>query len=69
MTTILEILRSVINLFVDDEFLAVAWLAVVAVTVLLIVGFGVQPRLAGSLLFAGNVLVLVLSILRTAIRT
>ena len=69
MTTIMQILRSIIDLFLDDEFLAAGILAIVALTVLLVAGLGARPLLAGGVLFAGNVLVLVLSILRTARRT
>lgn len=69
MTTIVQILHSIIELFLDDEFLAAGILAIVAITVLLVIGLGARPLLAGSVLFAGNILVLVLSILRTARRT
>ena len=66
MTTIIEILRNVVGLFLDDEFLAIAVLVVVAMTSFLILGLGAQPWLAcGSLLF-GNVVVLIFGVLGTA---
>lgn len=63
-----EILRSLIGLFIDDEFMAIAVLAVVASVALLVLGFGIDPLIAGALLLAGNVVVLVMSALRTALR-
>jgi hypothetical protein len=66
MTTVIEILRNVLGLFLDDEFLAIAVLVVVAVTSFLILGLGAEPSLAGSFLLFGNVLVLIRSVVRTA---
>ncbi len=63
-----EVFRSLIGLFIDDEFMAIAVLAVVASVALLVLGFGVDPLVAGALLLAGNVVVLVISALRTALR-
>jgi hypothetical protein len=68
MTTIIEILRNVLGLFLDDEFLAIAVLVVVAVTSFLILGLGAQSSLAGGFLLFGNVVVLISSIVRTARR-
>jgi hypothetical protein len=68
MTTIVEILRNVLGLFLDDEFLAIAVLVIVAVTVFLILGLGAEPSLAGGFLLFGNVLVLIRSVVRTARR-
>jgi hypothetical protein len=64
----MEVFRSLIGLFIDDEFMAIAVLAVVASVALLVLGFGVDPLVAGALLLAGNVVVLVISALRTALR-
>lgn len=61
-----EIWRSLFGLFVDDEFLAVATLAVVAATAALIFGLGVQTLFAGGVLLVGNVAVLVIGTARTA---
>ena len=66
MTMIAEILSSVIGLFVDDEFLAVAVLAVVALSSLMIIGLAMEPLWAGAVLLGGNVLVLILGAVRTA---
>jgi hypothetical protein len=66
MNTLTEILRNVAGLFIDDEFLAIAVFAVVALTAFLTLFAGVSPLLAGAVLFGGNVLVLVLGVLRTA---
>ncbi|MBY0561407.1 hypothetical protein [Hyphomicrobium sp.] len=66
MKTIGEIFRSLIGLFLDDEFLAIAILGVVALTAFLAIGLEIQPRWAGSFLLIAIVLVLVGSVLRTA---
>jgi hypothetical protein len=66
MNTLTEILRNIVGLFIDDEFLAIAVFAVVALTGLLTLVIGVPPMFAGAVLFGGNVLVLVLGVLRTA---
>ena len=67
MTTILELLRGCVGLFVDDEFLAVAILAVVAATAFLMLVV-VQPLRAGAVLIIGTVSVLVIGEWRTASR-
>jgi hypothetical protein len=66
MTTIIDILRNVLGLFLDDEFLAIAVLVVVAVTSFLILGLGAQPSLAGGFLLFGNIVALTGSVVRTA---
>jgi hypothetical protein len=66
MTTIIEILRNVVGLFLDDEFLAIAVLVIVAVTAFLVLGLGAQPSLAGGFLLFGNIVVLIFGVVRTA---
>ncbi len=66
MSTLTEILRGIIGLFIDDEFLAIAVLAVVALTAVLMLVIGVPAEISGAFLFLGNVLVLVLGAMRTA---
>ena len=66
MKTLSEILRNVVGLFIDDEFLAIAVLAVVAVTAALMLVVGAPAEISGAFLFLGNVVVLVRGVLRTA---
>lgn len=66
MSTLTEILRGIIGLFIDDEFLAIAVLAVVALTAVLMLVIGVPAEISGAFLFLGNVLVLVFGAMRTA---
>lgn len=66
MSTLTEILRGFVGLFIDDEFLALAVLAVVALTAILMLVIGVPAEISGAFLFLGNVLVLVLGAMRTA---
>jgi hypothetical protein len=68
MTMISEIVRGLVGLFIDDEFLAVAILAVVAATAALIFILGAAPLVAGAFLLVGNIAVLVAGALRTANR-
>ena len=63
MNTALEILRSVVALFVDDAFLTIAILVVVAATAALI-SVGVQPLFGGGFLLLGNLIVLSASTMR-----
>jgi uncharacterized protein (DUF983 family) len=65
MRTITEIFRNVIGLFVDDGFLVIAILGVVALTAFLTLELGVRPSLAGAFLLLANVAVLAGSVLRT----
>jgi len=69
MTTIREIFRNLIGLFLDDEFLAIAILGVVALTAFLTLGLESQPWWAGAFLLVAIVLVLAGSVLRTARNT
>lgn len=69
MTAMREILHSLIGLFLDDEFMAIAILAVVAVTAFLTLGLEVPAQWAGAFLLLSMVLVLAGSVLRTARRT
>ncbi len=66
MTPLAEILNGVIGLFLDDEFLAVGVLAVVAIASLMTVCLGIEPIWAGAALLTGNVLVLIIGVVRTA---
>ena len=66
MRTIVEILRSLIGLFLDDEFLAIAIIGVVLMTALLVLVLGVQSAAAGCFLLGGNLAVLTASVLRAA---
>ena len=66
MTLLAEILNRVIGLFLDDEFLAIGVLAVVAIASLMTVGLGIEPIWAGAALLTGNVIVLIIGAVRTA---
>jgi hypothetical protein len=68
MNPLREILRGLVALFFDDELLALGVLFVVALTALLVLGLATEPLAAGTFLLAGNVLVLVLGVARTARR-
>ena len=59
------IVRELLGMFVDDEFLAIAVLAVVAAAALLILS-GMPPLIAGGVLLAGCIAVLVASVIRTS---
>jgi len=69
MTVVMQILRAFLGLFVDDEFLALGVLAVVALTALLMQVRDAQPLAAGSVLMGGLLLVLGLGVLRTVRRS
>ena len=56
--------RELLGLFIDDEFLAVAVLAVVALAASLILLFEAPPLLVGGMLLAGCIAVLMLSVIR-----
>lgn len=68
MNTIVDILRGLLGLFVDDELLAVGVLGVVAITAFLVTIVGTEPLAAGVVLLCGNVLVLIVGAVRTARR-
>jgi hypothetical protein len=58
------ILRELLGLFIDDEFLAVALLAVVALASSLILLAEAPPLLAGGMLLVGCLGVLTVSVIR-----
>ena len=60
------VLREIVGLFVDDGFLAVAILVVVAVAALIRYATGLGPMIAALALLGGCVLVLVVGVGRTA---
>lgn len=68
MNTIIDILRGLFGLFVEDELLAVSVLGVVGITAFLITIVGTEPLAAGAVLLCGNVLVLIAGVVRTARR-
>ena len=61
--------RELLGLFIDDEFLAVAVLAVVALASSLILLTEAPPLLAGGMLLVGCVGVLMLSVIRGTHKT
>jgi hypothetical protein len=68
VSTMHELLRGLLGLFVDDGVLALGVLAVVGVTALLIKALGVAPLVAGACLPLGMVLVLAAGAARAAAR-
>jgi len=62
MSVLSLIVRELIGMFIDDEFLAIAILAVVAATALLIFAFGAPPLVAGAVLPIGCIAVLLRSV-------
>jgi len=68
MTLIATIAKELIGLFVDDGSLAVAVLAWVGVISALVTLTGLNATLAGGLLFAGLIVVLIENVLRRAQR-
>jgi hypothetical protein len=69
MTVVMQILRAFLGLFVDDEFLALGILSVVAVPAVLMHVLDAQPLTAGAVLMAGLLLVLGIGVLRTVRRS
>ena len=69
MNAVIEILRGLAALFIDDELLAVGVLGVVGITAVLTTVVGTKPLTAGAVLLCGNVVVLMLGAIRTARRT
>ena len=59
-----SIAREVVGLFVEDGRLAVAILAWLALSVMVLPRFGPRTRMAGPALFAGLAAILVVSVLR-----
>jgi hypothetical protein len=68
MTTIKTIFRELFGLFVDDGSFAVAILALLAVVALLVHAALLDMDQAAVLLVAGNIMVLVESIVRKTVR-
>jgi hypothetical protein len=68
MNTVIEIIRGLVGLFVDDEMLAVGVLGVVGLTAFLVTIAGTDPLTAGAILLIGNLLVLIVGATRTARR-
>ena len=65
MESVRFVIRQAVGLFVDDEFLAVATLAVVGVVALIVHAVPRHATAAGGILLAGCVMVLVLGVWRT----
>ena len=65
----IEILRALLSLFVDDELIVVGVLGAVGLTALSLDVVGMEPLVAGGILLSANVLVLVAGVLRTARRS
>lgn len=68
MSVLRMIWKSLIGLFVDDEFLAIAIVLVVALASGLILLVGVPPLVGGGFLLLGCVAALALGVRRTAFR-
>ena len=68
MKTVVEIVHSVVGLFVDDGFLTIAILVVVAATATLMLSIGLEPLIGGGFLLLGSLIVLVASAVRTGQR-
>lgn len=66
MNAFFPIVRELLGMFVDDEFLAVAILAVVAVAAVLIFGIGASPFAAGGVLLFGCIAVLLYSVFKAS---
>lgn len=69
MNVVRMVWKSLIGLFIDDEFLAIAIVLVVAVTSGLILLIEVPPLVGGGFLLLGCVAALALGIRRTIIRS
>ncbi len=68
MNVLALILHEVVGLFIDDEFMAIAVLAVVAVAAALSVLLPGWPLVVGGILIVGCVAVLVVSALRAGLK-
>jgi hypothetical protein len=66
MTFLKTAIREVFGLFVDDEFLAAATLAVIGVTAIAVDGAGVDTLVGAALLLGGCLIVLAAGVWRTA---
>jgi uncharacterized membrane-anchored protein len=66
MNLLKSLARETIGLFIEDEFLAIATLAVVGVTAFVIKTMATDPVIAGFILLGGCVVVLVAGVWHTA---
>lgn len=66
MSLLKKVLRGIVALFVDDEFLAFATLIVVGVAALIIKTSAADVATAGVTLLGGSIGVLMLGVWRTA---
>jgi CBS-domain-containing membrane protein len=64
MSGLVEILRGIAKLFIEDEFLAVGIVAVVGLAAVLVVAAPKHPFIAGLELVGGNIAVLVAGTMR-----
>lgn len=64
MSTLKMILRELLGLFIDDQFLAIAILAVVALAAALAFLLSAPPLLTGTTLLVGCIAVLAGSVVR-----
>ncbi len=64
MNVLILIFKEIVGMFIDDEFLAIAVLIVVAVAAALAYGAQMSSTAVGATLFAGCVAVLVGSVWR-----
>jgi hypothetical protein len=68
MKTLIEILRGLAGLFVDDEWLVLGVLFVVGLVAFLVIVVDAKPQTGGVVLLCGNILVLIGGAVRTARR-
>jgi hypothetical protein len=68
VTSLLAVLRDVTGLFVDDGWLALAILGVVAVAAIVAALTPDVPLLSGAILLLGNLCVLLVNVIRAAQR-
>jgi hypothetical protein len=66
MNLLNSVIREIVGLFVDDEFLALATLAVVGATAIVVKGTAIDARVAGVMLLGGCLVVLLGGVWRTA---
>jgi len=67
MKLVNAVMREIVGLFVDDEFLALATLVVVGAAAILVNVVAAIPLAAGIVLLVGCLAVLVVGVLRTAV--
>jgi hypothetical protein len=66
MKLVKVVIREILGLFLDDEFLALATLFVVGAAAILVNVVAAIPLAAGTVLLVGCLAVLVIGVLRTA---